>query len=192
MPSGLDFYVIDFETANTYANSACSVGVVRFVDGKESGSVYSLIHPAKMYFIPEWTEQIHHISYNDVRDKPYFPEVWDNIIMPFVNKNPDLPFVAHNACFDMNVIKKCCEYYGMDMPNIKYFDSLRIAQKTWTEFETHKLTYLAEQFGIVYDAHNALDDSITCGKIVTLAAEKHGANNISDLLKKCKLRISKL
>lgn len=192
MPSGLDFYVIDFETANTYANSACSVGVVRFIDGKESGSVYSLIHPAKMYFIPEWTEQIHHISYNDVRDKPYFPEVWDNIIMPFVNENPDLPFVAHNACFDMNVIRKCCEYYGMDMPNIKYFDSLRIAQKTWTEFKTHKLTYLAEQFEIVYDAHNALDDSLTCGKIVTLAAEKHEANNISDLLKKCKLRISKL
>lgn len=42
----LDFYVIDFETANNYANSACSVGVVRFIDGKESGSVYSLIHPA--------------------------------------------------------------------------------------------------------------------------------------------------
>ena len=192
MPRGLDFYVIDFETANTYANSACSVGVVRFIDGKESGSVYSLIHPAKMYFIPEWTEQIHHISYNDVRDKPYFPEVWDKIIMPFVNENPDLPFVAHNACFDMNVIRKCCEYYGMDMPNIKYFDSLRIAQKTWTEFETHKLTYLAEQFGIVYDAHNALDDSLTCGKIVTLAAEKQSTKTIPELLKKCKLRINRL
>lgn len=188
----LDFYVIDFETANNYANSACSVGVVRFIDGKEAGSVYSLIHPAKMYFIPEWTEQIHHISYSDVRNKPYFPEVWDNIIMPFINENPGLPFVAHNACFDMNVIRKCCEYYGMEQPDIKYFDSLRIAQKTWTEFETHKLTYLAEQFGIVYDAHNALDDSLTCGKIVSLAAEKLGTDNISNLLKKCNLRMSKL
>ena len=188
----LDFYVIDFETANTFANSACSVGVVRFIDGKESGSVYSLIHPAKMYFIPEWTKQIHHISYNDVRDKPYFPEVWDNLIMPFIKENPDLPFVAHNACFDMNVIGKCCEYYGMEKPNIKYFDSLRLAQKTWTEFETHKLTYLAEQFGIVYVAHNALDDSLTCGKIVSLAAEKLGTDNISDLLKKCSLRMTKL
>ena len=56
-----------------------------------------------MYFIPEWTEQIHHISYDDVRDKPYFPEVWDTIITPFINENLELPFVAHNACFDMNV-----------------------------------------------------------------------------------------
>lgn len=39
----LDFYIIDFETSNTFANSACSVGVVRFIDGKETGSVYSLI-----------------------------------------------------------------------------------------------------------------------------------------------------
>ena len=59
----------------------------------------------------------------------------------------------------------------MELPAIKYFDSLRIAQKTWTDFETHRLTFLAEQFGIIYDAHNALDDSITCGKIVTLAAK---------------------
>ncbi len=138
-----------------------------------------------MYFIPEWTEQIHHISYNDVRDKPFFQEVWDKIIMPFVNENPELPFVAHNARFDMNVIRKCCDYYGMTIPNINYFDSLRIAQKTWPDFENHRLTYLANQFGIIYDAHNALDDSITCGKIVTLAAEKHSTTNIPDLLKKC-------
>jgi len=188
----LDFITIDFETANTYGNSACSVGLVRFIDGKENGSVYSLIHPAKMYFIPEWTEQIHHISYDNVRDKPYFPEVWDTIITPFINENPELPFVAHNACFDMNVIRKCCEYYGMEKPNISYFDSLRIAQKTWPDFEVHKLTFLAEQFGIVYDAHNALDDSLTCGKIVTLAAEKQESDNISELLKKCNLQISKL
>ena len=189
---GLDFYVIDFETANNYANSACSVGVVRFIDGKESGGVYSLIHLAKMYFIPEWTEQIHHISYNDVRDKPYFPEVWDNIIIPFVNEKPELPFVAHNARFDMNVIRKCCEYYGMNLPKIKYFDSLRIAQKTWPNFETHRVTYLADQFGIIYDAHNALDDSIACGKIVTLAAKEHNSKSITDLLKKCLSKLFRL
>ena len=188
----LDFYVIDFETANNYANSACSVGVVRFVDGKEIGRVYSLIHPAKMYFIPEWTEQIHHISYNDVRDKPYFPEVWDNIIMPFVNEKPELPFVAHNAKFDMNVIKKCCAYYGMEVPDIEYFDSLKIAQRTWKDFETHKLTYLAEHFGIIYQAHNALDDAITCGRIITMAAKEKNVTKITDLLKTCSCKLINL
>lgn len=31
----MTYYAIDFETANDYPNSACSVGVVRFVDGIE-------------------------------------------------------------------------------------------------------------------------------------------------------------
>ena len=85
MTNKLDYIAIDFETANHYMNSACSVGLVRFIDGQEVDSCYSLIHPAKMYFIPEWTETIHHITYKDVYNKPYFPEVWDTMVMPFIN-----------------------------------------------------------------------------------------------------------
>lgn len=181
----LDYIAIDFETANTYANSACSVGLVRFIDGKEADSVYTLIRPAKMYFIPGWTRDIHHISYDDVRDKPQFAEAWDRVVAPFVGKTPGLPFVAHNASFDINVIRACFDYYGMEKPNAKYFDSLRIAKKTWKDFSCHKLTHLAEQFSISYDAHNALDDSRTCGKIVALAAQKHNADSLETLLKKC-------
>jgi len=183
--SKLDYIAIDFETANTYANSACSVGLVRFIDGREANSIYSLIHPAKMYFIPEWTEEIHHISYGDVRDKPYFPEIWDTLVMPFIQKTAELPLVAHNASFDMNVIRQCCEYYGMPVPQISYFDSLAVARRTWPELENHRLTYLGEHFGIVYNAHDALDDSRTCGKIIALAAEKWGVDDVDGLLHAC-------
>ena len=51
MNDKLDYIAIDFETANYYKNSACSIGLVRFIDGKETDACYSLIHPAKMYFI---------------------------------------------------------------------------------------------------------------------------------------------
>lgn len=64
MNDKLDYIAIDFETANQYKNSVCSVGLVRFINGKKTDSCYSLIHPAKMYFIPEWTRHIHHISYS--------------------------------------------------------------------------------------------------------------------------------
>lgn len=183
--SKLDYIAIDFETANTYANSACSVGLVRFIGGKETDSVHSLIHPAKMYFIPEWTEEIHHISYGDVKDKPYFPEIWDTLVMPFIQKTPGLPLVAHNAAFDMNVIRQCCEYYGMEVPQIRYFDSLAVARRTWPELESHRLTYLGEHFGIVYNAHDALEDSRTCGRLVALAAEKWNATDVDGLLDAC-------
>lgn len=187
MKETLDYITIDFETANNYGNSACSVGLVRFIDGKETDSVSTLIHPAKMYFIPEWTRDIHHISYEDVRDKPYFPEAWEKIVEPFIAQTPDLPFVAHNACFDMDVIKSCCKYYGMDIPAIKYFDSLRVARRTWPEFSCHKLTFLGEQFKISYLAHDALEDSRTCGLIIKNASDKVKAETVNDLLLKCKL-----
>ncbi len=180
-----DYIAIDFETANTYANSACSVGLVRFIGGKETDSVHSLIHPAKMYFIPEWTEEIHHISYGDVKDKPYFPEIWDTLVMPFIRKTPGLPLVAHNAAFDMNVILQCCGNYGMEVPQIRYFDSLAVARRTWPELESHKLTYLGEHFGIVYTAHDALEDSRTCGRLVALAAEKWNVTDVDGLLAAC-------
>ena len=190
MNDKLDYIAIDFETANYYKNSACSVGLVRFIDGKETDSCYSLIHPAKMYFIPEWTETIHHISYDDVRNKPYFPEVWNTIVMPFINKNPDIPLVAHNGnMFDMPVIKNCCEYFGMEIPKLKYFDSLIIAKKTWPNFASHRLTALGEYFKIDYLAHDALEDSRTCGQIIKYAAEKWEVTSISDLLQKCNQKI---
>ena len=190
MNNKLDYIAIDFETANYYKNSACSVGLVRLIDGKETDSVYSLIHPAKMYFIPEWTETIHHISYDDVRDKPYFPEVWDTIVMPFINKTPDIPLVAHNeSMFDMPVIKNCCEYFGMEVPKLEYFDSLIVAKKTWPDLESHRLTALGEYFKIEYLAHDALEDSRTCGQIIKFAADKWGVNSIEELLKSCKFEL---
>lgn len=188
----LSFIAIDFETANTYQNSACSIGLVRFENGKETDSFYSLIHPAKMYFIQEWTDTIHHISYKDVRDKPYFPEIWDNCVTPFIKKTPDLPLVAHNASFDMGVIRGCCNYFGMELPDIKYFDSLKIARKVWHEFSNHRLTFLGEQFKIKYLAHDALEDSRTCGQIICKAAEKTGCSSVPELLSFLNLELSTL
>lgn len=193
MDNNLNFIAIDFETANTYRNSACSVGLVRFIDGKETDCFHSLIHPAKMYFIPEWTEEIHHITYKDVQNKPYFPEIWNSMVMPFINQTPDVPLVAHNGMyFDMPVIRDCCRYFNMEIPDLKYFDSLQVAKKTWPDLKTHKLTFLGQKFGIDYLAHDALEDSRTCGKIINLAAEKWGATSIEELLEKCSLRIKQL
>lgn len=193
MFDNLNYIAIDFETANQYKNSACSVGLVRFINGKETDSCYSLIHPAKMYFIPEWTRDIHHISYEHVRDKPYFPEIWDTMVMPFINRTPGIPLVAHNGhSFDMSVIRECCNYFGMELPSLSYFDSLLIARKTWPEAESHKLTELGKNFEIKYLAHDALEDSRTCGQIVNLAAEKWSVSSVEELLSKCELEIKHL
>ena len=68
------------------------------------------------------------------------------------------------------------------IPALQYFYTCSLARRTWPELESHALTALAENFGIVYNAHNALDDAMTCGKLVLMSADKYGAANIAGLL----------
>ena len=192
MNNNLNFIAIDFETANNSRNSACSVGLVRFENGQETDWTASLIRPPSSYFIQKWTEEIHHICWDDVYDKPTFGEVWHNTIVPFLNKTPDLPLVAHNAIFDMNVLRGCLETYHIDKPALTYFDSLTVARRTWREFQCHKLTYLGSELCIDYVAHDALEDSRTCGLVIVKAAAVHKADTIEELLTKCKCKMKLL
>lgn len=188
----LDFITIDFETANQYGNSAISVGLVRYIDGEEVDSIYELICPPTDYFVPEWINEIHHLTYNDVKDKPRFPEIWDNKVVPFIEKTPGIPLVAHNAKFDTTVIWDACSFYHHKIPHYNYFCSLKVSKKAWPDFEKHSLTFLGQKFGINYLAHDALEDSRTCGLVVTLAAQKLHAASVEELLNKCSLKMEKL
>lgn len=185
----LDYIAIDFETANQSGNSAISVGLVRYIDGKETDNIYELICPPTDYFVREWTDEIHHLCYNDVKDSPKFPQVWDEKIVPFLDKTPGIPLVAHNAKFDMGVIWETCRFYHHKLPGRNYFCSLKISKKVWPKFERHALTFLGEKFGIKYLAHDALEDSRTCGCVVQLAAQKTGARTVDELLEKCNLKM---
>ena len=94
-----------------------------------------------------------------------------------------------NAKFDMGVIWETCRFYHHKLPGRNYFCSLKISKKVWPEFERHALTFLGEKFGIKYLAHDALEDSRTCGCVVQLAAQKTGARTVDELLEKCNLKM---
>ena len=52
--------------------------------------------------------------------------------------------------------------------------------------------FIIIKFRIKYLAHEALEDSRTCGLVVNLAAQKVKAGNVEELLKKCGLKMEKL
>jgi len=174
----MNFVAIDFETAMYSRESACSVGLVKFEDGKAVDTFYSLIRPPKLYIRPDFTD-IHGLTIDDVKDAPAFAGLWDSAIKPFIG---DFPLAAHNAPFDMGVLRGALEWYELEIPQLNYFCTCSLARRTWPEFNSHALTALAKNFGIVYNAHNALDDAMTCGKLVFLSAEKHSSANIAELL----------
>jgi len=183
----MNFVTIDFETADYSRRSACSLGMVKYADGKITDTFYSLIRPPELYIRPDFTA-IHGLTVEDVKDAPSFAELWETGIYPFID---NLPLAAHNAGFDMGVLLAAIEWYDLPFPELQYFCSLKIARRTWPSLRSHALTALADTFGIVYNAHNALDDAETCGKIILMAAEKQRCSCIKELLKTLNTRMYK-
>ena len=174
----MNFVAIDFETSTYSGNSACSVGLVKFQNGIAVDTYYSLIRPPRLYIRRDFTK-IHGLTVDDVKDAPRFKNLWDSEIRPFIG---DFPLAAHNASFDMGVLGAVLKWYKLPVPALSYFCTCSLSRRTWLNQKSHALTALAEHFGIVYNAHNALDDAKTCGKLVLMSAEKFGSTNIEELL----------
>jgi len=163
-----DFIAIDFETAVYNPNSAISVGLVRYRDYQPVETYYSLIRPPNLYIRPDFTD-IHGLIVDDVRDAPGFLYLWENEIRDFLR---DAPLAAHNAAFDMGVLRAVLEWYGSPVPELRYFCTCCLARNTWPGFKSYALTALAAKFNITYNAHNALDDAMTCGRLVQMSARE--------------------
>ena len=174
----INFVSIDFETGKYSRESACSVGLVKFMNGEAVDTFYSLIRPPVLYIRPDFTD-IHGLTVDDVKDSPTFADLWDSSIRPFIGK---LPLAAHNAAFDMSVLSTVLGSYDLAVPSLNYFCTCSLARRTWPEMESYSLGDIAQNFSIIYNAHNALEDAMTCGKLVQIAAEKHKSTNIRDLL----------
>jgi len=164
-----DFITIDFETATGKPESAISIGLVKYCNYQPVSSYYSLIRPPNLYIRPDFTEEIHGLTVEDVRDAPDFGYIWKNEIKGFIGKTI---LAAHNASFDMKILKAVLEWYELPVPKLPYFCTLNLSCRVWSNLKSHALTSLAKNFEIVYNAHNALDDALTCGKLVQMAAEE--------------------
>ena len=184
----MDFVSIDFETAKYSRESACSVGLVKFRNGEAVDTYYSLIRPPELYIRPDFTD-IHGLTVDDVKDAPTFADIWDSAVKPFIN---GFPLAAHNAPFDMSVLLAVLEWYELPVPDLSCFCTLALARYTWPRLKSHALGFLAKKFAIVYNAHNALDDAMTCGKLVLLAAEKFNSKNIPELFSSSGIVMDKL
>ncbi|MFA5571371.1 MAG: 3'-5' exonuclease [Sphaerochaetaceae bacterium] len=154
------YVAIDFETANAKRVSACSVGLAKMESGKVIDTFYTLLSPPTSYFDPINIE-IHGITFQDVADAPPFDEVWEDL-RQFIG---DDLLIAHNAPFDISVLKQNLQWYNLTSTPIPYMCTLQLSKRAWPRLASHRLSYLSMLFGREYQSHHALEDAIQCGII---------------------------
>jgi DNA polymerase-3 subunit epsilon len=164
------------------------VGLVKFRDGNVIDTYYSLIQPPVLYIRPDFTA-IHGLTVDDVKDAPRFEDIWNSNIKPFIG---DFPMAAHNAPFDMGVLQAVLAWYELEIPSLPYFCTCKLARNTWLGLKSYSLTNLAKHFGIIYDAHNALADAMTCGKLVQMSSQKFDSKNVEELLNSAGIKMGTL
>ena len=180
----MNFVAIDFETANSSRSSACSLAAVTVENGQIVRSAYSLIRPPVMEFNYH-NIQIHGIYPEDVINKPTFNQLWSRICPHLENK----VVIAHNAAFDISVLRSILKEYSLPLPQFKYACTVQIARKTWPDEENYKLDTLARKFQIDFDHHNALHDARTCAKLAILAGQELQTDSFLHLMQLLNLSV---
>ena len=183
----LDFTAIDFETANGSPASACSVGLVKVRDGQVVDRIGWFIQPpaGHDHFV-DWNIRIHGIRPEMVVDAPS----WTEQLVDLIAFAEDDILVAHNAGFDMGVIKAACAATGIATPSYAYMCSLQLARKTYT-LDSYRLPMAALAAGFEdFAHHDAVADSEACAAIMIHAADRWGAIDLVELSGLAGVRLS--
>lgn len=174
----LHFTAIDFETANGSPASACAVGLVKVVDGREvQRTGWRIRPPAGHDDFKPFNVQLHGVTPELVATADTWPAQLSRLL-DFVG---DDPLVAHNAPFDLGVMVAASQATGCALPALEYFCSLRVSRRIY-DLPSHRLPLAASAAGFAdFTHHDPVADAAACAAIVIDAAARTGAVDLHHL-----------
>lgn len=162
---GGSFVAIDVETANADAASICAIGVAQVRGGVVTVQRSWLVRPPSDHgqFLAQ-NVRIHGITAEQVaRDGQSWPVVLDHVMRMI---GTDV-VVAHNASFDINVVKAATTACGLLLPAFSYVDSLALARRVMPQLAGHSLPKVAAACGVAQVLHHhAGDDARVCAEVL--------------------------
>lgn len=175
--SGMRFLAIDFETATASRESACAVGVALVDDGRVVASESYLIRPPANRYDP-FNIRIHGITPAMTGSAPTFVPVMTTVL----EWADGLPLVAHNASFDMSVLRAGFESDGRPYPNRDYYCTLLMSRAAIPGLPDYRLPRVLAACGdSMGDHHDPKADAEACARIALAIAANRGATSVADL-----------
>lgn len=154
------FIAFDVETPNRYNNRMSAIGISVIEDGDIVDGWYSLIDPETHF--DYFNIRLTGIDEQAVYGAPTFPQAWEQI-EPILSSGL---FVAHNAVFDLGVLKKCLADYGISWkPSVPYLCTVQMGRRLLPGMK-HNLNCMCDYYGISLDHHKADSDSKACAEIL--------------------------
>ncbi len=161
----LTFNSIDVETANADRASICQIGIVHVQEGRIEDKWETLVNPED-WFDP-MNIMIHGIQESDVRHSPTLPDVRGELRDRLCGS----VLVSHTA-FDRVAFERAMVKYGLEKLRVTWLDSAMIARRAWPECYRQRgygLKSIAEDLGISFRHHDALEDARAAAEIVLRA-----------------------
>ena len=177
------FTAIDFETANRRRDSACQLAAVRVRHGSIVDSWKWMIRPVPCQF-SAGNIRIHGITPDDVAGSPTFGECWSEI----ADRLDGETLVAHNASFDIGVLRACLTAHRCEIPELSYTCTRAVAKAAWPHQRRFGLKPLGNWLGIDFKHHDALEDSIACAKILLAAGMDRRSESLEHLEETLRIR----
>ena len=178
---------IDFETANEQRASPCSMGLAWIEDGQVARIEHHYIRPPGMRFA-SFNMAFHGIRPEHVEDAGEFPDLLERL-------RPELEgalVLAHNASFDISVIRRTCEHYGVRPPGLDYTCTVQVARSVWPDLPSHKLNVVCGHLSVDFAHHDAAADAYACGQVALAAASLNGVAHLRDLPGKLGMTLGRL
>lgn len=169
---------IDFETASSSRDSACELGLTLVEQARIVHTQAWLIKPPCWPKFEYYNTLIHGITPQSVASAPRFYEVWEEVKDWFT----DALIVAHNAEFDISVLREMLSYYQLPALANAYLCTYQLSRKVWPEAGKYGLKSMIRHLAIEAGKHHrAASDSRACAEILLHAMHKHGSYQVEQL-----------
>lgn len=154
------FVCFDVETPNAKNDRMSAIGIAVVDDGVVTEEFFSYVNPEEPF--DTFNTELTGISAETVASAPTFKELWPKI-KPLMSSGV---LVAHNAPFDIGVLKKCLVDYGIIWKErVSYVCTVRIGRKILPDI-SHRLNEMCKYYQIELDHHKADSDSRACAEIL--------------------------
>lgn len=167
---------LDFETANEQRSSPCSIGLAWIEDGQVARVEHHWIRPPGNRFA-SFNMAFHGIRPEHVENAEEWPDVLERL-------RPELEgalVLAHNASFDISVIRRTCEHYELRKPAFDYLCTVQVARGVWPDLPSHKLNVVCGHLGVDFKHHDAAGDAYACGQVALAAMGLNSVSHVREL-----------